>query len=521
MNRERCTNPFVHAAGVLPVLAVWGGLLLGVGGRCGFAQSGAVKKGGAMPTIELEAGPERAEVLAGEPIYVNITLTNLGKQPVEAPSPIDAPPWEFRLRGEGAAPSYTLSTQRFRNRLPEPSRPQPPLMETLRPMSMLEYRVDLLWVAVEPIAPGKYELTAEYRMGDQSLRSQPTPLTVAVPNVAAYSVLGQAPEGTFASAFLHLAADGSSALYQRETSQEPPIGAAYSRVIAPAGKSIGSFALGYPIDRWRSARWIGWIEGDALYALLGSGEKVWAQIDAVPTGLHAPVLAKPAYQLFDGHVVFFAYGLKDGKPYLHRITLKHHEPATFAAVELPSLPHGNVLAQYVGTTLILVWVEHANGHYAVEANACPFGPSTAKGVKRTLVTGDQPVLAFDVTPLAATPGEVDVLLGATGGPLSLEYRRLPMAGESPQSAWKLPDPRLKPGEHVAAWAVLAGDAQRAPVALLTSARLLSMDFPSDSGWKSTAAAAGGHYLTLFRVPESALWCTWADPQTGLRYLKVD
>lgn len=494
----------------------------------GFAQTGKPsnratgKERSAVTGIELEAGPERADVLAGEPLYVRISLTNLGKSPVQAPSPVDAPPWEFLLTGQKGAPTYAISAQRFRNRRPEPSRPRQPLTQTLGPMSMQEYRIDLLRWTTEPIAPGKYELTTEYRLGGESIRSAAVPLAVVAPNVTAYAALGQAPEDTFASAFLHQASDGASVLYQRESnSGEPAAGVAYSRVVAPPGKAIGSFALGCPVDRWRAARWIGWIEGDAIRAALGSGEKVWARIDATPTGLRGPVLVKPAYQMFDGHAIFFAYGLKDGRPFLHRITLKSQEPPAIAAVELPSLPQGSVLAQNVGTTPILVWADRAEGRYALKAVACPFGGGATKGVERTLVSADRPILAFDVTPLAATPGEVDVLLGAAGDPLSLEYRRIPLLGARPASVWKLPDPGLNSGEHAAAWAVLAGDPQRAPVALLTAARLLNADARSGAGWKSTTVAAEGRYLTLFRCPESTLWSTWADRPTGPRYLGIE
>lgn len=476
-----------------------------------------------MTGIELEAGPERAEVLAGEPLYVRVNMTNLGKSPVQAHSPDDTPPWVFRLKGQDGAREYAISAQRYLNRLPDdPGPPQPPLMQPLRPMSMQEYRIDLLRWTTGPIAPGKYELTTEYRLGGESIRSAAVPLAVVAPNVTAYAALGQAPEDTFASAFLHQTSDGASVLYQRESnSEEPAIGVAYSRVVAPPGKAIGSFALGCPVDRWREARWIGWIEGDAIRAALGSGEKVWARIDATPTGLRGPVLARPAYQMFDGHVIFFAYGLKEGRPFLHRITLKSQEPPAIAAVELPSLPQGGVLAQYVGTTPILVWVDRAGGRYALKAVACPFGGGATKGVERTLVSADRPILAFDLAPLAAAPGEVDVLLGAAGDPLSLEYRRIPLVGTRPESVWKLPDPGLKSGEHAAAWAVLAGDPQHAPVALLTAARLLNADARSGAGWKSTAVAAEGRYLTLFRCPESTLWSTWADRPTGLLYLGIE
>ena len=86
-----------------------------------------------MTGIELEAGPERAEILAGEPLYVRISMTNLGKSPVQAPSPVDSPPWEFLLTGQNGAPEYAISAQRFRNRRPDPRRPRQPVTQALGP----------------------------------------------------------------------------------------------------------------------------------------------------------------------------------------------------------------------------------------------------------------------------------------------------------------------------------------------------------------------------------------------------
>ncbi len=507
----------------------------------GFAQVGASpsrateKERSAVAGIELEAGPERSEVLSGEPLYVRVSMTNLRRSPVQAPSVVDTPPWVFRLEGRDAAAKYQISARGHLSQLqlnytpPDESQPiRTPETQTLRPMSRLEYRIDLQGFVTEPIAPGKYNLTAEYRFEGETIRSVPIPLAVVAPNVTALASLRH-PEGTFASAFLHQASDGSSVLYQRESlPRESPGAVAYSRVVTPPGRSIDSFALGWP-GAGGSARWIGWIEGDAIHAALGEGDKVWAQIDATSTKLRGPVLARPAHQLPDGHVVFFAHGLKEDRPFLHRITLKSQEPPAIAAVELPSLPQGTVLARYVGTTLFLVWSDRADGRYALKAVACSFGGGEPKGVERALVSADSPILAFDLSPLGATPGDVDVLLGAADGSLSLEYRRVPLVGGRAASSWKLPDPGLKSGEQAAAWAVLAGDADHAPVALLTATRLLNIDARSSADWKSREVAAEGRYLTLFRVlagpysagPKSSLWATWADRQTGMRHLKID
>jgi hypothetical protein len=465
--------------------------------------------------VELEAGPEKAEVLAGEPAYVTVSLTNLGKSPIQAPSPIDEPPWEFRLSGQNGGPSYAISAQRYRNRRVDPAEPQAPKTEPLAPMAMEEYRIDLLDWTTEPIAPGRYELTAEYGMPGQTVRSEPVPFAVIAPNVTAYAALAQHPAATYAGAFLHQSPDGGTVLYQRESNlDEPALGAAYSRAAAPSGKPIVSFAVGCPVDRWRDARWIGWIQGDALYAALGSGEKVWAQIGPTPIGLRGAFLARPAYQLLDGHAIFYAYGLKEGRPFVHRITLKSGEGPAIAAVELPSALQGDVLAQSVGTALILAWVDRSAGHNAVRAVACQFSASAPKGVERTLLSPDKPVLAFDLAPLASAPGEVDVLLGP---PSALEYRRLPVVGELGGGSWNLPDPSFKADERPSHWAVLAGDPTHSPAAVLTGARLLHIDARSGAVWQSAEAHGEGRFLSLFRGPGSGLWSTWADPKTGLRY----
>jgi hypothetical protein len=528
---ERLAKMLIRAPHALVILALSSGLAGCAPAPSGFAQSGkaskpaARKEGGAMPGIELEAGPERAEVLAGEPIYVNISVTNMGKSPVQVHAAESAPPWEFELAGPDGQRAYAISAQRYANRLADPGRPQPPMMRTLGPMSMAEYRIDLLRWTTEPIAPGKYSLTTSYPLEGETIRSQPAPLAVVAPNVAAYVTVSHASADSAGGAFLHRAADGSSVLYQREGDpREPASGVAYPRSAAPRGRTISSFALGCPIDRWRGARWIGWIEGDSMRAVLSSGDTVWAQFDPIPTGLASPALTSPAYQLFDGHAVFFVYGLKAGRAFLTRITLKFQEPPAVASVALQSLPRGRVLAQYVGTaaggTVILVWEEPAGGGQTLKAAACQFGEGGLRSAERTILSGDRPALAFDAAPLVSAPGDVDVLLGAAGPAASMTYRRVPLTSGRPSSEWPVSGPVLEPGERAAAWAVLAGDMERAPAALVTARRLLSIDARSGAGWKSAPVPAEGRFLTLFRAPEAGLWATWADGPIGIHFTKI-
>ncbi|MGD0524216.1 MAG: hypothetical protein ABSE49_03675, partial [Polyangiaceae bacterium] len=216
-------------------------------------------------SLALSAG--RARVLSGETLPVEVLVRNDGDVPIELEvGPAHAIVFELRSVPDG--PIVATRSRRIA------------LMEALGDGS------------ATPIPPGPYLLTARWDIAGITRNSEALSITIDPHSGRQMASLFCPFTGSHAQAFDQ---DGErTQLYERDTQSQR----ADAEVFAPRAEvpSVRAMALAVHVAPGLAGRWLGWLEGDSLGALVCLGPGASARPPLARVDLAQPVLVEPALQ---------------------------------------------------------------------------------------------------------------------------------------------------------------------------------------------------------------------------------
>jgi hypothetical protein len=475
----------------------------------------------AVPPLELKVSLLRAEVIAGEAIALTVTVHNRGDAAIRVHSSESQSPFVFQLLPiEAGRAGYTLSQHQYQVVISggDPPPPYTPPMEDLAPGAEVVHTCDPARYATEPILSGRYRLVAHYALGDQEFASPPVELAIVVPRVETFAGLVGPVTNSLALAFSHRTADGSVALFQRESPPgKPDLGVALRCQESGPNSRITGVAQAAELGEMSGRRWIAWLEGERIGALMAGMTRRSANLEPVPAGLSSPRLLPVGRKHDDGRAVFLVAGIEGGKPRVREFTFTVKEPPTVRTLDLggATVPE-HLLARYQpdgsDAQVTLVWAETAGGAVAIYRRSYPAGDPGAGGERELLLKRPGSLLAMELLPVGGE--SVDVLFGPVGTSGKYSYLRIPLPGAKP-AVERLFD---GPGGKVDGWAIAGPQADGFAVIAKVGERLIWSRIEPGEGWHLIASGSGqATYMSLFALGDRRLWAAWYDPQSGIRY----
>jgi len=470
--------------------------------------------------MELSLSLGRTQVIAGESLALQAVVTNGGSQPVEIQiSPHSGLIYEFRSSQDGVL-RYTASSQAYLRavtaglQLP----PLSPSTVTLAPGQSRKLREDPALFLMQPLAPGKYLLSAKLAVGDSQSESSPVALEVIPARIAHLTFFYCPYQNAMVCVFDHRD-DGGACVFHRETEGEQlGSGVAVRREAISAGKEGLGVAAAFHTAPQLEGRWIAWLEEGALSALRAWGPAVTAKPPLIPIELAQPRLIQPGFHFGDGSSVFLVAGMEAGRGRLQAITLTPEKSAASTpAAFFESVPQ-RVLACWTPLEsqprLTLVWADTRDSEARVFAMSySPLGKPLTAGPEQ-IYNRQARLLALELDPLPAEPpAYAHALFEPSESSGQFAYVRIPLAGapERPQE-FRLPPPPQAASE----WAISSLETG----GLLVLARIADRIWVASAQgrqWEPLTGAIGEIRHLRLAVSTGGYWgALWADPASGLR-----
>ena len=251
-----------------------------------------------MPSaVRLVLQASHARVLCGERLPVKVIVHNDGDKPL-ALTAGPANPIVFELRAHPGGPVLHTRSEliALMQMLGDRRKPLPaPLNLVVAAHSSLSRSEDPAAGSSVPIPAGRYALSARWSIGGNDLSSTAVDLVVEAPAADRLVSLFCPLTGSQAQAFDHRA-DGSTSLQLllRETESQSADVAAFAGLAEV--DLLQGLALAVHVDSGLSGRWLGWLQGPLIGALVGLGGHVSARPLPAKVGLGAPSLAEPVFQ---------------------------------------------------------------------------------------------------------------------------------------------------------------------------------------------------------------------------------
>jgi len=477
-----------------------------------------------VPPIAVQVSLSRHEVIVGESVHATVTLTNHAVDAVAVHSPEAQSPFLFELRSAADdAVRYTWSQRDYQLRLTggDPLPSYTPPMVQLAPGASLSFERDIAKYAVEPFEPGHYHLVVSYPLGEQVYPSQPVEMTIVVPRVQARAALVSPANEALSLAFSHVGSDGTTVLYEREGKpNDLVLGVTIPCIDLRVGAQVAGLALTAEIGGARGRRWLAWLEGDRLGALLPGMKRSPPSVHPGPTGLSDVRLVTVGRKYPDGRAVFLVAGLDAGAPAVKEIgvTVNEVTDGRTVALQTAHLPE-KILARYrpIGeeVTTTLLWSEMEHGISRIHRQLISPDGSRADGDHAVLLEHRGSVLALEMAPVGGSLGEVaDAVLGPTEEGGAYAYVRLSLSDGKRLAEWRF----NLPPKPVDDWAIASTPVEVPRVLIRTGDRWLVIRLGRDAAWTTVAmdAAQADHpWIAVLRG--GRLWAVWADTKQGFRY----
>jgi hypothetical protein len=474
-----------------------------------------------MAQLELNVTLKRPEVIAGESIPVAITLRNGGSRTVRVHSPQSRSPFVFQmLSAKDGTVVHTWSAAQHEWQLTggDPLPPYTPPMTDLAPGKEITHENDMASYATEPILPGRYRVVVHYAYEEQQLSSRPAELTVAVPRPEAVAETADPGTDTLAAIFTHRWANGALSLFQRDSSPGRPDLGTFLRCLDRGPEAqIGGVALAVVAGEARGRRWYAWLEGDRVGAAFAAMKQRPGSLDYGPLALSDARLLPVGRKHDDGRAVFLVAGNDKGKARVKEITFTMDKAPAVRTLDpgsgaMPPRMLACYQAEGGDATVTLIWPEVDRDRVRIYRYAVPPGKGAGKGERKLLLERTGALLALEAPPLG---GHADVLIGPAGGQNACTYLRLSLEDGNILAEHPVP----LPAQKVDLWAIAAGPAEI--FAALAKTGDLLFRYKAGDWSILTPGVREARHLRLHVLRGGRLWATWADPQAGFRYRRIE
>lgn len=300
----------------------------------------SARASGSPPAVSLAyvIGTSSASYVAGEDIFLDLALTNLGSAPFEVPDPESSANWQPTFTLTGPGPSDRVTFDRLGLARGRPSRPLPDsaaVLVAIPPGATWRGRL-CLGELVRLGAPGRYEISSRLIWGGATIEAEPTPFTVApLRAVSAVVSLGGAASGEpeIAAAWLHRDGDESALFFASFTERPAPMtGLLRGRVTRLARTSSQASSPACPIaEQSLQDDWFGWAafcEGAAIVAAPTNGDpSARLDLDFTPDAVLLPAIQHPGHDLD----LFLLARAEEGDPAGGLLALARFEDGDFAS----------------------------------------------------------------------------------------------------------------------------------------------------------------------------------------------
>jgi len=476
-----------------------------------------------MDNLQVTVSPVLPEVLSGESLQVEVTVTNTGDEPVPVQeTAIPHSPVLYELRSpEDDRVIYAVSQQSYRTRRSggDVLMPMEPVMTTLETGQSITLSEDLAEYAASGFAPGVYNLVARYQIGGGYVFSEPVEVRVAVPNIQNFSSLFCALQGNVCCVFGHTNYDGSVSIFQRDITAD----ILHRRLNIPAPGKIDDLMASAYAAPLGEGQWFAWLQDGTVVAGKGWGTVLNARIDPVPFELSSAKLVSPGFQLADSSGLFFVSGLSDGEPCIQQFIFSADGAQDGEIAPLNEYQDERVLACYdpsgKGGRMYLAWSREAISTIGI--HLCQYSlDGQAVTVPPELLYERRPPLAALEMQALAKDGKTHVyaLFGPEGGNGEMNYVRIQIDGRK-QSTWKQTFPA--PSAEVKAWAISTADVDNPPVIAKTADSILWAQATRGAEWNVlTESMEEITHLHILASDRGEFWASWVDPSFGIRYAQI-
>ena len=486
-------------------------------------------------TLQLNLQAPAKPFVSGGPVPVGLNLRNTGDAVVDVPASLGPTQFEFLLLTEDGG--RTIESLSYRTKeLSRGGGLRPrlkPEMQSLAPGKFMLYRADLSALTLHPIAPGKYQLEALYRMpGNVLVRSNRVPIEVIASRPAA-TVQGLDSTGANLHAYeFHREGDGPLTLRHWASPTNNPVQGRFQPLPAAAPPDApGSLAMAMEVEHgdlgvWR---WLAWTSGNQVEA------EVTRAIDAkYPSGMLATGLADSelfefGYQFADGHGLFLLTGRGEAGRSIRLLTLPADDevPPKFLDVPLPPVPEAAARATFYSRPadpedaaskaaheLALSWILRSDDRYGFVMARLDPGTGALVAPPHLVFSTDRGVIAYEIPAVAwkEIPASFAFLLAPVEEGSAYTRLTVNVHDTTQREEWDLP-PFGGPGT-VERWIFPSAHKANAPVLAMAKSRLWRVR--RGSAWQDTRldVTSAASPVRLWSLPSGEFWCTWFDREQG-------
>jgi hypothetical protein len=474
---------------------------------------------------------------------LGLNLRNTGDAAAEAPASGGPTQFEYLLLTEDGASTIESLTYR-KKELARAGGLVPrlvPKVQPLPPGGVLLYSDDLATLTLHPIAPGKYQLEAIYRLpGNVLVRSNRVPIEVIASRPSA-TVQGIDSPGAKLNAFeFHREDDEQVTLRKWESSAKDPLQGSFQHLHS-IRDPVGNVAMALDaephdseIGQWR---WVAWTSGDQVHAEVARAIDIKYPTAFLATDLSSVTLFEYGYQYTDGDGLFLLTGIgSEGqrKIRLMKVLADDELPPEFLDVPLPVVPGTLARSTFYSKPadpedpesrpaheLNLSWVLQAGGGHIFAMTRVDPATGALMAPPRPLFRTNRSLVADSIPPVVidgVSDSFVFLLAPAEEGS-AVTRVALDVRDAARSEEWDLP--ALDGPSTVQRWILPFSHAAEAPVAAVADHRLWVLS-PQSRSWRDTgldvrnAASA----IRLWNLAGDQFWCTWFDTALGFRLHRV-
>ena len=491
---------------------------------------------GAQMTLELK----RRDVVTGESLALKALVTNTANEPFMLQAGLaSCPQYELRSPDDGRVLAVFSQEDYVEGlRMGRQGPPLPERKEEVQPGKSYTMRGDPALYAMAGIPPGRYHLAGRAFAAAQEadtppahVESPPVEITIRPARIRRVAAFFCPYGGSEAAVFDHTDPEDGIWLLQKETgSPRVDAGVFYRRDKLAGEGPLEDLALAIKTASGTEGRWVAWVRGGSLGALLGWDNAAAGKAGPAAIELERPRLASPGFQKADGSALFLAVGIQDGAAVVQPCVVSHPKVAKGNIVPLAKDLPARILAHCSqgedGERIHLVWAERAGDTTRVYARA--YGkdgaPLTPKPVE--LYARDASLQALELAPLPV-PGRPGPWAHALFGPqerkdeqgkaeIYFTFVRIPLGGAlgDPQEHEVIP-----PAEPVEAWAVsgLVGGGGVLVLAKTPDSILRTWAGPKTEWQVLAKDVKDVHHLSVVASPGGYWAAVWVDPASGFRF----
>lgn len=511
-----------------------------------------------MSDLSLTLTIAEQRVLSGQRVSVRVELLNTGAEPllVQAPYGVLAPPLFFTFRNspEGDV-VYELSRGLLDTAMLGDDTPmvvEPDLVE-MQPGASRTTEDDLGELTLGPIAPGRYQVRAEWRQPDLFAESEFVELWVLAPEVTVFAPLVCVHSAEVVGLLGHHTDSGTVLLERRVTTPAPHLANLAPRHFVPAPGNVSDVAIAVHLGDGIRGRWHAWLRDEELWAAHSWGDALMAKPAPLRVHLKGARLARPAFHSTSGRGLVVAFGQTPTGPVLQRFEF---EPKRLREGPLVSLkvngsrlndempPDVRLRALSERGRIAVFWSQ------GVAASTCIYGCVLDEKGRLTdgptiLYTSELPTLAWDVDPIGKwSDAELHLALGpdrrgtvhyvtvgvgdsthlAQHTAVARYQRTLPRVigrDASVVDSAPPPDDEVAPQWLSVDAAVVSGAPRRDPVLFLRCGETLLVARESRTGWDvlRRLPQRDASHLHVCAYGERS-WAGWCEQGLGVVYTQL-